>query len=435
MSHFDKLRAFRHQAYCLMGNGRDALFDLMDAVLVSRSVYSFAELSLSPVFRRQWPSLYESLQDSNPPRGELMGLYLEQMPQDDRVVLAGDHTAWSRLQAETLRERTYEHQANPMSGAKPVTVGQGYSTIAWIPQTQGSWALPLLHERITSAETPIEKAAAQLAQVCQKLTTRPLSLWDAEYGCAPFLLKTGDLHCDKLIRLRSNRVLYGAPPPYTGTGRPRKHGDKFKLNEPTSWWQPDEQQQVEDENWGQLRLQIWHGLHLKQAAKQVLSLIRVERLSHSTSTPLKPLWLIWVGLELPQLATVWQQYLRRFAIDHWYRFAKQRLHWTLPQLSTPEASQRWSDLMPLLSWQLWLARTEVQDSPLPWQKPSTDLSPGRTANAFAQVLVVIGTPAPAPKPRGKSPGWTPGQPRSRRIRYPTVRKRFSKPKTDKKKPA
>jgi hypothetical protein len=156
MSHFDKLRAFRHKVYTVMGNGRDALFDLMDAVLVSRSVYSFAELSLSPVFRRQWSSLYEALQDSNPPRQKLMGVYLEQMPQDEPIVLAGDHTAWSRLQAETLRERTYEHQANPMSGAKPVTLGQGYSTIAWLPQTSGSWALPLLHERITSAETPID---------------------------------------------------------------------------------------------------------------------------------------------------------------------------------------------------------------------------------------------------------------------------------------
>ncbi|QYO67858.1 hypothetical protein [Leptolyngbya sp. 7M] len=68
------------------------------------------------------------------------------------------------------------------------------------------------------------------------------------------------------------------------------------------------------------------------------------------------------------------------------------------------------------------------------QKSLPNLSPGRTANAFAQVLVVIGTPAPAPKPRGQSPGWTPGQPHSRRIRYPTVRKRFRKPKTDKKKP-
>ncbi len=142
MSHFDKLRTFRYRAYALIGNGTDALFDLMDAVLVSRSVYSFAELSLSPVFRRQWSSLYESLQDSEPPRLELMGLYLEQIPQDNQIVLAGDHTAWSRLQAETLRERTFEHQANPMSAAKPITLGQGYSTLAWIAETQGSWALP-----------------------------------------------------------------------------------------------------------------------------------------------------------------------------------------------------------------------------------------------------------------------------------------------------
>jgi hypothetical protein len=262
-----------------------------------------------------------------------------------------------------------------------------------------------------------------------------LSLWDAEYGCAPFLQKTADIACDKLIRLRSNRILYGAPPPYCGTGRPGKHGDKFQLNQPTTWWQPDEQREVEDGKWGRIRLQMWHSLHLRQAAKQVLSLIRVERLGTSAHKSLKPLWLIWVGLELPTLTTVWQQYLRRFAIDHWYRFAKQRLHWTLPQLSTPESSQRWSDLMPLLTWQLWLARCEVQDSPLPWQKASPQLSPGRTANAFAAVLALIGTPAPAPKPRGKSPGWTPGQPRSRRIRYPTVRKRFRKPKVDAKKPA
>ncbi|QYO67859.1 hypothetical protein [Leptolyngbya sp. 7M] len=80
MSHFDQLRTFRHQAVGLMGNGKESLFDLMDAVLVSRSVDSVAELSLSPVFRQQWSSLYESLQDSKPPRGELMGLYLEQMP-------------------------------------------------------------------------------------------------------------------------------------------------------------------------------------------------------------------------------------------------------------------------------------------------------------------------------------------------------------------
>ncbi len=169
-----------------------------------------------------------------------------------------------------------------------------------------------------------------------------------------------------------------------------------QLNDATTWWQPDEEMEVEDTKWGALRLQMWHSLHLRQAATQVLSLIRVERLPCASTTDLKPLWLIWVGLERPSLRSTSKQYLRR-SIDHWYRFAKQRLHWTLPQLATPEASQRWSDLMPLLTWQLWLARGEVQDCPLPWQKSSSNLSFGRTANAFAAVLALIGSPVPAPK--------------------------------------
>lgn len=83
----------------------------MDAVLVTRSVYSFVELSVSPVFRRQWPSIYEALEDGNPPREELMRLYIKQLPKTEQIILAGDHTAWSRLEDPTLRERTYEHQA------------------------------------------------------------------------------------------------------------------------------------------------------------------------------------------------------------------------------------------------------------------------------------------------------------------------------------
>ena len=131
---------------------------------------------------------------------------------------------------------------------------------------------------------------------------------------------------------------------------------------------------------------------------------------------------------MPALSKFWRLYLRRFAIDHWYRFAKQRLHWTLPKLSTPEQCERWSDLLSLMSWQLWLARDIVADNPLPWQKQQAKLTPGRVAQAMGEVLAAIGTPAVDPKPRGKSPGWPEGQPRSRRIRYPTVKKSTAKPK-------
>jgi hypothetical protein len=424
MTSLDKLEEFRNNIYKIIGNGRDALFDLMDAVLTSRSVSSFVELSLSPLFRRKWSSIYEALQDGKPAQQSLMKQYAENIPAPEETILAGDHTAWSRPHAVTLQERTYEHQPQPGVGSKPVTVGQGYSTIAWIPESEGSWALPLLHERITSFETPIKKASSQLRLVCAEMTGTVIFLGDSEYGCAPFLQQTADIKCRKLLRLRPNRVLYHAPKQYEGYGRPHKHGEKFSLKDSDTWSPPQEDITTEDSKLGRLRIRQWANLHLKQAADHPFSLILVERLDSPDS---KPLWLIWVANDKLTLSQVWQKYLRRFAIEHWYRFLRQRLHWTLPQLSTPAQMDSWSALMPLLIWQLWLARNAVQDSPLPWQKTMTKLSPGRVANAFALVLVRIGSPAPDPKPREKSPGWSPGRKRTRRIRYPTVKKSYTKP--------
>jgi hypothetical protein len=65
---FDKLKQFRESAYTLLGLGKDAIVDLMDAVLTSPQVNSFVELSLSPVFRRAWPSVYSGLRSSRPQR-------------------------------------------------------------------------------------------------------------------------------------------------------------------------------------------------------------------------------------------------------------------------------------------------------------------------------------------------------------------------------
>ena len=150
--HFNKLIQFRQAAYGCLGQARDAMFELGDAVIQMRQVQSFVELSCAPAFRRKWPSAYEALQDGNPKRTALLELYLNLLGTEERLVLAGDHTAWSRLWAETLAGRSYQHQPDPMPGHRPVTLGHGYSTLAVVPEMQGSWALPLLHERITSFE-------------------------------------------------------------------------------------------------------------------------------------------------------------------------------------------------------------------------------------------------------------------------------------------
>ncbi len=106
MPTFDQLRAFRQAAYERLGKARDATFELTDAVLLTRNAYSLADLSLCPVFRRKWPSIYEALQDSRPQRQKLMKLYIEQIPGYVRPILAGDHTIWPRPEAVTLQERT-----------------------------------------------------------------------------------------------------------------------------------------------------------------------------------------------------------------------------------------------------------------------------------------------------------------------------------------
>ena len=232
--HFNKLIQFRQAAYEHLGNSRDALFELSDAVIDLPSVQSFAELSCSKYFRRKWSSLYEALQDGRPDPDQLMHLYSQYIPRDEWPILAGDHTAWPRTTAYTLRDRTVEHQPNPVPGAPPITLGHGYATLVWVPEKQGSWALPIPHERITSQETPFSKGSEQLRKVQSLLPVRSISLWDAEYGCAPFLLATADIPADKSIRLRPNLRLFGPPPAYKGRGRPAVHGDKFKFKDPCS---------------------------------------------------------------------------------------------------------------------------------------------------------------------------------------------------------
>jgi hypothetical protein len=151
----NNLIEFRTVAYTQLGNARDALFELTDAVILMSRVNSFVELTLAPVFRRKWSSGYEALQDGRPDRKALLRLYVGQIPTGTRPILAGDHTAWPRVFSPALKGRTVEHQptsvpGNPpyggqppyyhRPGVQPVAAG---STLAWVPDAQGSWALPL----------------------------------------------------------------------------------------------------------------------------------------------------------------------------------------------------------------------------------------------------------------------------------------------------
>jgi hypothetical protein len=70
-----------HQAIYDQGllRARDAQFELIDALLLSGPVRSFPELTLSPVFRCQWPSAYAAIKAGRQDRQQLEAQFVAQV--------------------------------------------------------------------------------------------------------------------------------------------------------------------------------------------------------------------------------------------------------------------------------------------------------------------------------------------------------------------
>ena len=120
----------------------------------------------------------------------------------------------------------------------------------------------------------------------------------------------------------------------------------------------------------------------------------------------------------------WRAYLRRFDLEHTFRFVKHTLGWTAPALCTPEQAERWTWLIVAAYTQLRLARGLVADQRLPWERPTDParLTPTRVRRGFRRLRAAIGTPASPPKYRKAGPGRPKGTRRPPRTRYPALKK-------------
>ena len=132
----------------------------------------------------------------------------------------------------------------------------------------------------------------------------------------------------------------------------------------------------------------------------------------------KALWLWWHGTEEPDLELLWRSYCRRFSVEHAIRFLKERLGWVRPKVRHPEQADRWTWLILAAYAQLLLARGVVADRRLSWEK----LTPYRVLRTFVTLVPLLGTPAEAPKPRGRSPGRPKGTLSGPARRYPALKK-------------
>src|SRR5512137_2209767 len=89
----NNLIEFRQTVYDqILIKGRDAQLELIDALLLNDHPRCFAELSLSPVFRREWPSVYEAIAEGKQHEQRLRQCVLQQVPRQGVQVFPLDTT-------------------------------------------------------------------------------------------------------------------------------------------------------------------------------------------------------------------------------------------------------------------------------------------------------------------------------------------------------
>ncbi len=433
------LQTFRTDLYACLTRRADALFELGDALLTAGSVAAPAHLSLEAVHRRGWGSLYAALARGALDAEGLRDLLAHHPLAAGPPIYAVDVSVWPRCDAEASPARGFYYHPSRHSAGQPIVAGWAYQWIAQLGLTRDSWTAPLDVRRVHPTANANAVTVAQITAVVGRLPVggpTPLFVFDAGYDPLQLALALGDTPAAILVRLRRGRCFYATPAPYAGVGRPRRHGRKFVCDDPQTWPAPSDEVVEEDEQYGSVHARAWAGLHAKpgqsaarplRAQKPVvpgtLILVEVSRLPGRTRKP-QVLWLWWHGPDAPDLAVAWRAYVRRFDLEHTFRFVKQVLGWTTPRVRHPEQADRWTWLVVLAYTALRLARPVVCDRRLPWERPLAPaaLTPYRVRRAFPALLAVLVTPAAPPKPCGRSPGRPKGRRSGPAPRYPALKR-------------
>jgi len=439
----DELAGFRRSFHRCLAPWGDALFELCDALLCSPvPVGSVPSLSLEPEFRRSHGSLYKSLADGDIDPSRLRELLVTHRPKDWPLVFAVDASTWDRCDAECSPERGFHYSASKHSAGQPIVAGWSYQWISQLNWAPDSWTAPLDALRISPSMDAGSATVEQVKHLVHLLPDGgdvPLFVFDAGYDGVALGHGLADTRAQVLVRIASTRVFHPDPEPRSnGTiGRPRRHGARFELSDEATWTPPDDELTTSVRRYGDVTVRAWNNLHPKlhgrgkwrdydepPIIKGSVIRVEVEHLPKPIGRTKKTLWLWWSGEGEPDLDLCWRSYLRRFDIEHTFRFVKGTLGWTTPSLQRPEQADRWTRIVIAAYTQLRLARRLVDDLRLPWE-PRCDpvkLTPARVRRGFRRLRATLGTPARPPKSQTPGPGRPKGTRKPPRTRYPAVKK-------------
>ncbi|VAW31383.1 hypothetical protein MNBD_CHLOROFLEXI01-4065 [hydrothermal vent metagenome] len=432
-----ELEQFRQQLYQNFNNRADTLMELIDAICSNPYARSVVEYSLTPCFRRSYSTIFKAINEmelDDLAIARLLAPYLPRPKQRSFWLLGTDVTPQPRQFAHTLADRGMVYQPNTIKGNIPVTIGHQYSTTVLLPEAEAgmspSWVIPLMTCRVSTDE---DKELVGSGQIDALLKEAKLpfgkrlcvDVADSSYS------KPACLHANRhhpslvtIVRARGTRVFYQqfVPDPdetKRPVGCPRKYGERFSLQEVDTWHQPDEEATfTERSRRGKtyhIKLKAWPNMLMpgKRKPKRLpmhlhpFTLVQIVRYDEKGELACKrPLWLIAIGERRHELRVldIKKAYDRRYDIEHFFRFGKQRL--LLTSFQTPEdgREEKWWQLTHLAYAQLWMARHAACSLPRPWERNLPEmkkglLSPTMVQRDFGRIIRQIGTPAKPPKVR------------------------------------
>ncbi len=454
----NELKQFRQQVYQNFDNRADTLMELVDAICSNPDARSVVEYSLTPCFRRSYSTISKAINEMEWDElkiARLVAPYLPQPRQRPYWLLATDVTSQPRPFAPTVPDRSIVYQANLIAGNKPITIGHEYSSLVFLPEAETgvapSWVVPLAVRRVPSEA---DKELVGNAQI--KALLEDPNLPFAEHFC----VNVGDTSYSKpaclygtrghdllvsIARLRGTRVLhrpYVSDPSETNQpgGRPRRFGDRFALQEPETWHEPDETATFKETSRRgkvyRVEIKAWHNMLMRGKNKPYrmpmedypFTLVQVVRYDEKGNLACKrPMWLLAIGEYRIELTAtdIYEAYKQRFDHEHFFRFGKQKM--LLDAFQTPDdgREEKWWQLVHLAYAQLWLARQVARHLPRPWERnlPAMKarlMSPTLVQRDFGRVIREIGTPAKAPKPRFNGHGRCQGMKLPPRLRHKVV---------------
>ena len=321
-----------------------------------------AELSLEPECRRGHGAMYDAVN-----RGEVQVARLRRalaglpVPAWDhgRIRLAADVSNWLRPDAETSPERLFCHCYARGKGNAQMIPGWPYSFITALEPGRTSWTLPLDAVRLGPADDATAVTAAQVREVVLRIIAAGhwhdgdpgiLVVFDSGYDLTrlAWLLPGPARRGGRPAAQRPGYVL-PRPAPRTRRERPpARHGAALRLADPQTWPAPAVTTATATARYGTAPAMAWGRLHQQLASRAgwenhdgelpviegTLIRLQVDYLPGDRSP--EPLWL-WssrAGTSAAEVNRTWQAFLRRFDIEHTFRFLKQVLGGNLPSPAT-----------------------------------------------------------------------------------------------------